>query len=71
MAKQKVFNPGDRVELNEEWAEHCHYAPGKNFPVGRVATVVGFSRTPDCTRIVFEGQVTPQTFHDTFLTRRG
>ena len=63
-----VFKKGDRVRLSEEWGRHDK-GWYKFHPVGRKATVVGQSRTKDCTRIVFEGQVTPQTFHDTFLEK--
>lgn len=64
-----TFNPGDKVKLGGDWALHCMYNPPKSNPVGKTATVVGYSRTHDCTRIVFDGQVTPQTFHNSFLER--
>jgi hypothetical protein len=59
------FKVGDIVVLNEEWGRHNCYA--KSHPVGKIAEVVGHSRTPNCTAIVFEGQVTRQTFHNSFL----
>lgn len=64
-----TFQVGDKVKLGGDWALHCQYCPPKSNPVGKVATVIGQSRTPDCTRIVFDGQVTAQTFHNTFLEK--
>lgn len=63
------FQVGDKVKLGGDWAQHNQYAPSKKFPVGRTATVVGYPRNYpyDCTRIVFDGNVTPQSFHNTFL----
>lgn len=64
---ERKFQVGDKVKLGGDWAQHNQYAPSKHFPVGKPAKVVGFSRTPDCIAIVFNGQVTRQVFHNSFL----
>lgn len=61
------FSKGDKVKLGGDWAQHCQYNTSRFSPVGKRGTVVGQSRTKDCTRIIFDGQKTPQTFHNTFL----
>lgn len=59
---------GTIVSLNDAWVRHCQYAPWKNYPKGRRALVVGPSRTPECTRVIFDGNKTVTTFHNSFLS---
>jgi hypothetical protein len=61
-----MFKTGDRVKLNAVWMKH---SGGFGHQINSKATVVGQSRNLGCVRIVFDGQRTPNTFHQSFLTK--
>ena len=63
------FDKGDRVALNQEWVTHNAGRPDARYPKGREAAVIGFTRIyPECIRVVFDGQKTPTTFHESFFS---
>ncbi len=62
-----MFKKGDRVALNAVW--HKYSGGDSDFTIGSKATVRGLSRDAGCIRIVFDGQKTPQTFHQSFLNK--
>jgi hypothetical protein len=63
-----MFKKGDRVRLNAVWLAQnggVNCCP----PVGTKGTIVGGSVNPACVGVVFDGQKTRQSFHQTFLTK--
>lgn len=55
------FEKGMRVTLSDRGAARL-----KKYSPDTMGTVVGFSRSPDCVRIVRDGHVTPDAYHMNF-----
>jgi hypothetical protein len=63
------FLVGDRVALTEKWSKATHGMPPIKYPVGRKGRVTGFSRTPGCLMVKFNGRKISTSFHQSFFTR--
>jgi len=57
------FIKNDKIQINTFGADWLGIAKGKK------GTVVGFSRTPLCVRVIFDGQKTPQIIHESLISK--